>query len=227
MQVTELKKAFVSKLSDEIDAAIAPILAKYGLSQELVGGTFSANEWTKKIKVVVPGMTSPMEARQLELVGLKIGQAFEYKGDRYTVTGYNSRAPRFPVEAKKNGDTKSTTRFPVATVHNLLGTGVTAASLLGNEVLSHIGHCRRGGQEGICFTEGQLKKFSDYIGEKEYVDLYIPLPGITMAEQKKRIDAEKSGIAPAFKMQNAQYWESNTGSHGWCNRYSGKVEQWG
>ena len=88
--------------------------------------------------------------------------------------------------------------------------------------MSTYGHCHRGGQEGIVTTYSEMLELAA-IMETEYVDEYIPLPGIDLQAQVKKIEehVEDTGY------DNSIYWETETGAHGWCNRDTGKVVQWG
>lgn len=94
-----------------------------------------------------------------------------------------------------------------------------------NRNKSFIGHCRRGGMEGICVTDTQLNKLADEL-EIDFLDSYILLPGMTPKQQVKLI-LEKKAAGFESKMENCQYWERTNGAHGWCCKVTGKVMQWG
>lgn len=78
---------------------------------------------------------------------------------------------------------------------------------------------------GICTTKAQMIKLSDRIGT-EYIDEYIPLPGMTLAAQAKLILDNKAN-GHEVNPSNVRYWETNDGSHGWCSLEDGQVVQWG
>ena len=69
----------------------------------------------------------------------------------------------------------------------------------------------RGGQDGISLTDVELAAFNR---DNEYQDEVVPLP-----------DGNKSRIGCGH--ENTEYWETNTGSHGWCCTKCGEVTQWG
>ena len=76
-----------------------------------------------------------------------------------------------------------------------------------------------GGLNGIEITQQELIEFSEKMN-RSYIDEIIPLPNIATNKQKQtaqNCDHQTDGI----------YWESNTGSHGWCCSACGTVIQWG
>ena len=91
--------------------------------------------------------------------------------------------------------------------------------------MSEYGLCQRGGLSGVKVTTKELQKFAKAMGLK-YLDCVIPLPGgakFSVAEcpnrdQKKEVH---EGI------DELVYWETETGSHGWCCAKCGEVTQWG
>ena len=87
--------------------------------------------------------------------------------------------------------------------------------------MSKIAYCNRGGMDGILVTDDELVKFAKKL-KKKYIDAVIPLPNSTASEQKKAIKecGDHNG-------ENSQYWESESGSHGWCCPDCGTVTQWG
>ena len=89
--------------------------------------------------------------------------------------------------------------------------------------MSKISFRPRGGQEGIEVTIKELDKFSTSIGS-EYLDAFIPLPNLTVDEQKIKL---KGNNACRCEIHETQYWETDKGNHGWCCNNCGKVIQWG
>jgi len=91
--------------------------------------------------------------------------------------------------------------------------------------MSHIGECPRGGQQGILVSNDELSELARELGKK-YIDAVIPLPNMDASKQKEAIKecGDHSG-REAF--ENAKYWESETGSHGWCCTKCGTTLQWG
>jgi hypothetical protein len=86
--------------------------------------------------------------------------------------------------------------------------------------MSKIGFLVNGGMEGIEVSRKELELFSDKLGNK-YLDQVIPLPDVSLEEQKIRINH-----CPDHD-QDDSYWETETGSHGWCCSHCGTVTQWG
>jgi hypothetical protein len=80
----------------------------------------------------------------------------------------------------------------------------------------------RGGCEGIEFTRTEQLKLC-YALASEFADEFVPLPNVTIEEQVARY---KDGTNDDDD-SNCIYWETETGSHGWCNPYNGRVVQWG
>jgi hypothetical protein len=99
--------------------------------------------------------------------------------------------------------------------------------------MSEIAHCPRGGQTGILTNTDEQAQLSIVLGSK-YLDEYIPLPGLTVEQQKHKIGSctvlghsEVSGTGNVAHGEAVEYWENEKGSHGWCCINCGKVVQWG
>lgn len=88
-----------------------------------------------------------------------------------------------------------------------------------DNLVGKIQYCSRGGQTGLFVTNDQLAKFSKLIGNK-YVDLIMPVSNI-ISENCSNCK-NKDDI-----LENILYWETDSGSHGWCCAECGKVFQWG
>lgn len=89
-------------------------------------------------------------------------------------------------------------------------------------LIATVQFCPRGGQDGYYITESNLAKFAKTLGNK-YIDLVIPL-NTTQVLSKDCPDCHGANKAD---MTNATYWETDTGSHGWCCATCGMVIQWG
>lgn len=89
--------------------------------------------------------------------------------------------------------------------------------------MAKINFCKQGGQNGILLQDTELTELANYI-DSRYLDEYIPLPNTILKEQKLLISECKEIHTNASSIQ---YWETNTGSHGWCCAKCGKVIQWG
>lgn len=76
-----------------------------------------------------------------------------------------------------------------------------------------------GGMTGIEVTKDELLLTARRLGNK-YIDEVIPVPRINITQQKERLkDCKHDG--------EDIYWETETGSHGWCCENCGTVIQWG
>lgn len=87
--------------------------------------------------------------------------------------------------------------------------------------MSSYEYCERGGQEGIYTTTGEQVELAELLIET-YRDTYIPLPKFTPEKQKEIIEN-----VPHDHDEVVDYWENESGRHGWCCSQCGKVIQWG
>jgi hypothetical protein len=85
--------------------------------------------------------------------------------------------------------------------------------------MSKISYRPRGGEEGIEVTTDEQIEFVNQM-ELEFIDQVIPLPTLSVDEQRERL---KTCTDHADEI----YWETETGSHGWCCEFCGEVVQWG
>ena len=92
--------------------------------------------------------------------------------------------------------------------------------------MSEIGYCPRGGQSGIVVTQLGLRMLAWQLNS-EYIDRTIPLPGVSIKEQKEKIEACNCLETEDYDSVDLAYWETDKGSHGWCCRDCGQVHQWG
>jgi len=77
------------------------------------------------------------------------------------------------------------------------------------------------GMYGIKVTKDQLQKFAQTIGKK-YIDEIIPLAGPTQIIKGCPVDHGGHEM-----LEDAIYWTTPEGSHGWCCGKCGHVFQWG
>ena len=90
--------------------------------------------------------------------------------------------------------------------------------------MSYYTHCQRGGQNGIYTITSELQWFSKNKTKSKFIDEYIPLPNKDPQIQLKSISKCSKNHD---EMEDAVYWETEKGSHGWCCSECGKVLQWG
>lgn len=86
--------------------------------------------------------------------------------------------------------------------------------------MSEKAECPRGGMQGILVTDDELVEFATKL-KKKHIDEVIPLPNLSVIEQTKALKECKK------HSDDAEYWESESGSHGWCCPKCGAVLQWG
>lgn len=87
--------------------------------------------------------------------------------------------------------------------------------------MSEYGYCPRGGMEGIRVSDEELNEFAEK-RKSQYLDDVIPLPNVDEKTQLTRLNEECK-----HDPVNAEYFERDNGSHGWCCGYCGTVVQWG
>ena len=88
--------------------------------------------------------------------------------------------------------------------------------------MSKMGYCPIGGENGVLATRKELSAFAKRHGRK-HIDEVIPL--VTEPDQPLPSGCPNRNRHDDFG--NAVYWETETGSHGWCCRDCGLVLQWG
>ncbi len=84
--------------------------------------------------------------------------------------------------------------------------------------------CPVGEMTGIFVTIAKLERYAKLIGSR-YIDAVIPLDGNKQPLPKYCPDCH--GKSENMDMDNVAYWETETGSHGFCCATCGKVFQWG
>jgi hypothetical protein len=100
-------------IAAQIDAALAPIAAHYGISAKVAGGTFSALEWTCKIKAKITDAETAGAAerrafdRDCQWFGLKpehYRARVTLRDGEYYVVGFNLNAHRMPIKIVRVSD---------------------------------------------------------------------------------------------------------------------------
>lgn len=110
----------------EIDGAIADVLAKHGLKVNVGNISYSGQEFTTKVTVNVPGAVSRKDQQAesafkmyASMEGLKaedFGKQFTtHSGETFEITGYSTRAKKYPIKAKRVKDGHPF-KFPVSQV---------------------------------------------------------------------------------------------------------------
>ena len=116
-KITSFNRTNLKTLRAEIDAALAGVLAKHGLTADLGNIRFGATDFRCKLNVEVAGNTGQGPVADTEaaaerkfkanawkfgLTGDEFGKTFTSRGTRYTIIEINPRAKRggYPVIAK-------------------------------------------------------------------------------------------------------------------------------
>jgi len=114
----EFTKKNLPKLSDDIDAALAKVAAKHGISLKTGNARFSAQTVTFKLEATVnnaDGTVQDKYAIALEAIYPDlVGKQITLNGNTQTVVGYNSRSRKWEFHVKGNdGKIRTTTRAVV------------------------------------------------------------------------------------------------------------------
>jgi len=108
MKITNFNRQNLAILDEEIKKALAPVLAKYGVELDPSPGSFSDTEFNKKLKFKVAGSINPLEELYLKQNGLSMGMEFTNgTGQKCSITGYNTKAHKMPVNYKNLVDGKN------------------------------------------------------------------------------------------------------------------------
>jgi len=109
-EITQFNKANLQSLRTEIDNALKAVENQFGIKLHAGNASFSGNEVTFKLKgntIGEGGTVITREAtnwdRHRGLHGmdhLSVGDQITIQGKSYTLTGYNTRARKAPVEFK-------------------------------------------------------------------------------------------------------------------------------
>jgi hypothetical protein len=128
-------------LSSEINAAIAAVMTKHGLSGKVGRAAYmrdgSSVEFKLHVATIVKNADGEAEAQSRELLALKtyaklngitdemIKKPFTSNGVEFILTGYNTRAKSAPYQATRVSD-GARFKFPRAMIQRAYGVPVTA-----------------------------------------------------------------------------------------------------
>jgi hypothetical protein len=91
--ITKWTQETVNKVAEEIEAAVQPIARRYGLEMTRSGGTWYDAESVFKLRSRVPIAAEENFKAYAGRHGLPVdafGKAFSYRGQLYTIVGYDS-----------------------------------------------------------------------------------------------------------------------------------------
>ena len=110
-KITNFDRPTVKSLRSSLEADLATIALKYGITMELGNARFSEHECNFKFKLnTIASDSTPVETkeaaafrRHAPLLGighLSPGDRIHISGQEYEITGYNTRAPKSPIGIK-------------------------------------------------------------------------------------------------------------------------------
>jgi hypothetical protein len=110
-KITNFDRPTVKSLRSSLEADLATIALKYGITMELGNARFSEHECNFKFKLnTIASDGTPVETkeaaafrRHAPLLGighLSPGDHIRISGQEYEITGYNTRAPKSPIGIK-------------------------------------------------------------------------------------------------------------------------------
>ena len=108
--IKQFNRANIKGLRNEIDEALDRVAKKYGITISAGNCTFSGNEANFKLKLnTIGGNGTPItrESQMWDLYKsrtncshLNVGDKITMQGTPYTLTGYNTRAKKAPIQFK-------------------------------------------------------------------------------------------------------------------------------
>lgn len=137
MTIKNIDRAALRILSAEINAALAPLAQRHGITLRIGNGTFGGAYATLRLDVATigeQGQANTREASALDslgalygLPGVKVGTVLVLQGDRFTVIGLNAKARKAPVCLRRERDGKEY-KATVEMVKRALGQGAATAA---------------------------------------------------------------------------------------------------
>jgi hypothetical protein len=108
--ITQFDKTTCRLLAAEIEAALAAVAAKHGLTIKPAGGTFSANEFSTKVKFALSD-SNPAAADAERTEFAKYAHFYGLTADQYgatirtsqgdvTLIGFAASRPKFPIKVR-------------------------------------------------------------------------------------------------------------------------------
>tara|TARA_R100001163_G_C4995134_1_gene146301 strand:+ start:78 stop:476 length:399 start_codon:yes stop_codon:yes gene_type:complete len=108
--INQFNRPNIKGLRNEIDEALDRVAKKYGITISAGNCSFSGNEANFKLKLNTKGtdgtvitqesMNWDIYKSRTNCSHLKVGDKITIQGDTYTLTGYNSRARKAPIQFK-------------------------------------------------------------------------------------------------------------------------------
>ena len=110
MKISNFSRANIKGLRNEIDEALDQVAKKYGITIKAGNCSFSGNEANFKLKLNTIGEGGTVITRESQMWDLyksrtqcshlSVGDTITIQGTPYTLTGYNTRAKKAPIQFK-------------------------------------------------------------------------------------------------------------------------------
>jgi len=110
--IKQFNRANIKGLRNEIDEALSSVASKYGITISAGNCSFSGNEANFKLKLNTIGEGGFVITREsaswdvyksrTNCSHLNVGDTITIQGNPYTLTGYNTRARKAPIQFKDN-----------------------------------------------------------------------------------------------------------------------------
>ena len=111
MNITEFDRTNLRAISADIEAALAPVAAKFGITFTYKGVRFTSDNATFKIEGATIGSGGVANTRERDnfklyasMYGLKdtdLDKQITYAGKRFTIIGLNTRRQKYPIVARR------------------------------------------------------------------------------------------------------------------------------
>ena len=107
-KLKEFNKPALNKLRSEMQSQFAELEKKFGIKLQVGSMSYSSNEVSVKVKANIisdDGTVVSKEAKAWDLYAqmggfdyLKVGDKIVIQGQTFTIKGYNTRAPKSPIQ---------------------------------------------------------------------------------------------------------------------------------
>lgn len=112
MKITRIGPNEARLIAEAALAALKPVAEQFGLSVAKSGGNYSATSLIEKFEFALVGENGEAQTREARdfarfcgMFGLTadmLNKQFLNGGQLFTITGLNTKAPRFPVQARRS-----------------------------------------------------------------------------------------------------------------------------
>ena len=124
-KINSLDRTAVRRINDDIQSALDAVAKRYGVQIKVGNSRFSNTNCTTKIDISTVnegGTAMTKEATDFNRfaasfgITKKLGDTFEFRYDRYEITGLKPRSSKYPVLAKNLSNGK-TFKFPASVIN--------------------------------------------------------------------------------------------------------------